>query len=229
MGFAGRVKRPLSEIAIIDQVAIGEIVELVIDNLPPGGYEHPATHPATMITEDTGHQFITSVQKNNIHAAGSDNQDISGKVDKETGKSLVADTEISKIHTSGSDNQDLSGLQPKETGKGLSTNDFTTADKSKLDGIENYVHPTNHGASIIIQDASNRFVSDTEKGTWNGKEPGNSNIQTHVTSVHAPVNAQKNSDITKPEIEAKLIGEVTSHSHADGGGGLNQQQIEGII
>jgi len=36
----------------------------------------------------------------------------------------------------------------------------------------------------------------------------------HSQSAHAPSNAQKNSDITKAEIEAKLIGEISSHSHA---------------
>jgi len=51
-------------------------------------------------------------------------------------------------------------------------------------------------------------------------EPANSNIQAHVTSLHAPSNAQKNSDITKGEIEAKLIGEISTHPHASGGGGL---------
>lgn len=30
---------------------------------------------------------------------------------------------------------DLSGLQPKEEGKGLSTNDYTTADRTKLGGV----------------------------------------------------------------------------------------------
>lgn len=34
----------------------------------------------------------------------------------------------------------------------------------------NYVHPANHPPSIITQDASNRFVTDTEKGVWNGKQ-----------------------------------------------------------
>ena len=29
----------------------------------------------------------------------------------------------------------------------------------------------------------------------------------------APIDAQKNSDITKAEIEAKLIGEISTHSH----------------
>ena len=50
------------------------------------------------------------------------------------------------------------------------------------------------------------------------KEAANANIQAHVTSAHAPSNAQKNSDITKAEIEAKLTGVISSHSHAGGGG-----------
>jgi len=33
-----------------------------------------------------------------------------------------------------------------------------------------YTHPTKHPASIITQDANNRFVTDTEKTTWNAKE-----------------------------------------------------------
>lgn len=48
-------------------------------------------------------------------------------------------------------------------------------------------------------------------------EPANANIQAHVASAHAPSDAQKNSDITKAEIEAKLIGEIASHTHAGGG------------
>lgn len=77
----------------------------------------------------------------------------------------------------------------------------------------------------INQDATHRFVTDTEKSTWNSKadaghnhsgtyEPANANIQAHVTSAHAPSDAQKNSDITKAEIEAKLTGTISSHSHA---------------
>ncbi|MGG4142954.1 hypothetical protein ABEW34_07460 [Paenibacillus algorifonticola] len=49
----------------------------------------------------------------------------------------------------------------------------SAADKAKLDtiatGANNYTHPTTHPPSIIVQDASNRFVSDAEKNTWNGK------------------------------------------------------------
>jgi len=38
------------------------------------------------------------------------------------------------------------------------------------------------------------------------------------TPSTAPNNAQKNSDITKAEIEAKLIGEITTHTHPASGG-----------
>ena len=61
----------------------------------------------------------------------------------------------------------------KVSGKGLTTNDYTTVDKDKLAGIDknanNYTHPPNHDATIIIGDAAHRFVTDTEKTTWNGK------------------------------------------------------------
>lgn len=49
-------------------------------------------------------------------------------------------------------------------------------------------------------------------------EAKNANIQTHIAQAHAPSDAQKNSDITKAEIEAKLTGEITSHSHAGSSG-----------
>jgi len=72
------------------------------------------------------------------------------------------------------------------------------------------------------------YVTDVEKGNLHapgsdnqdlsGKEDANINIQAHVTSAHAPSNAQKNSDITKAEIEAKLVGEISSHTHPGGSG-----------
>lgn len=50
---------------------------------------------------------------------------------------------------------------------------MTTSDKVKLDGIEEgankYVHPSNHAATIITEDSTHRFVTDTEKSTWNAK------------------------------------------------------------
>ncbi|OMC63167.1 hypothetical protein BK121_28855 [Paenibacillus odorifer] len=68
----------------------------------------------------------------------------------------------------------VNGKVDKVTGKQLSTNDYTAAEKTKLAGIAtgatNYTHPATHPPAIIAQDASNRFVTDTEKTAWNAKE-----------------------------------------------------------
>ena len=83
------------------------------------------------------------------------NASLSTKVDKETGKALstndyttVEQTKLAAITGTNTGNQDLSGLATtttvnaslstkvdKETGKGLSSNDYTTAEKSKLTAI----------------------------------------------------------------------------------------------
>ena len=75
---------------------------------------------------------------------------------------------------------DIKGLESaladkvaKEEGKGLSTNDYTTEEKTKLSGIaenaNNYTHPDSHEAIMITEDENHRFVSDTEKAAWNNK------------------------------------------------------------
>lgn len=50
---------------------------------------------------------------------------------------------------------------------------MSAADKTKLNNIannaNNYTHPSSHAASMITQDATHRFVTDTEKSTWNAK------------------------------------------------------------
>lgn len=83
--------------------------------------------------------------------------------------------------------------------------------------------------NLTILDGDQESFTNTLKNQYDGyasgKEPANANIQIHVTSIHAPINAQKNSDITKGEIEAKLVGEISTHSHAGGGGGLSQAQV----
>ena len=70
----------------------------------------------------------------------------------------------------------IAGKVDKVTGKDLSSNDYTTAEKTKLAGLNNYTHPTTHPATIITEDASHRFVTDTEKANWNAKLDANSTI-----------------------------------------------------
>ena len=72
--------------------------------------------------------------------------------------------------------------------------------------------PTTLGGYGITDAASSTHDHDS------AYEPINANIQAHVTAEHAPSDAQKNSDITKEEIEAKLTGQIATHTHAGGGG-----------
>lgn len=50
---------------------------------------------------------------------------------------------------------------------------FTDDYAKKLDGVSaganNYTHPVTHPATIIVEDASHRFATDSEKGAWNAK------------------------------------------------------------
>ena len=158
-------------------------------------YQHPSSHPATMIAEDASHRFVTDTEKS---AWG-------GKADK-----TVATTAAAGL-MSAADKQKLDGIaagannyqhpathpasmvQQDEThqfiteeerkawnskpGGGTATGSssglMSAADKKKLDGIaagaNNYQHPATHPASMVQQDETHRFVSDAEKSAWSGK------------------------------------------------------------
>ena len=70
--------------------------------------------------------------------------------------------------------------------------------------IKNNFAPKNHGTHLTLGISSaTAFRGDDGNTAYN-----------HSQAPHAPSNAQKNSDITKAEIEAKLTGNsITSHRH----------------
>jgi len=188
-------------------------------------YTHPANHAPSVIAQDTNNRFVSDAEKTAWNAKGNSNLELG---------------------------ETFSNAYRGDRGK--TAYDHSQAAHAPSDA-NNYVHPANHPASVITQDANNRFVSDTEKTTWNSK--GSSNLalgetsvtahrgdqgksaydhsqaahapanataagatgDAHAVTAHAPSNAQKNSDITKAEIEAKLTGEISTHSHAGGAGG----------
>jgi hypothetical protein len=63
-------------------------------------------------------------------------------------------------------------------GTNISLTADTTNDKVTINNT--YTHPATHPASIITQDTSNRFVTDTEKATWNAKLTATSYTATDV-------------------------------------------------
>lgn len=116
----------------------------------------------------------------------------------------------------------------KITGKGLSTEDYTTAEKSKLSGIATgatanstdafLLSRANHtgaqAATTITEDATHRFATDAEKTTWNAKQdalgftpvPNTRTVNGHALSSNVTVtksdvglaNADNTSDLNKP-------------------------------
>lgn len=60
---------------------------------------------------------------------------------------------------------------------------------------------------VAGKDLSSNDLTDTLKANYD-------TAYSHSQSSHAPATAQKNSDIYKAEIEAKLTGVISTHTHA---------------
>lgn len=80
----------------------------------------------------------------------------------------------------------LSALTQDSIPDGIINKGYTQTEKTKLAGVatgaNKYTHPTKHPPSIITQDASNRFVTDVEKSTWNAK-PTTANVNTAIQNA----------------------------------------------
>ena len=107
-----------------------------------------------------------------------------------------------KTITLPADNNTWRGIQNNLTSD--STSDSLSAAQGKalkalIDGKAN----SSHGTHLTLGTGSgNAYYGDKGNTAY-----------THSQAAHAPSNAQKNSDITKAEIEAKLTGDITSHNH----------------
>ncbi len=75
-----------------------------------------------------------------------------------------------------------------------------TSDNQDLSGLQ----PKETGKGLSANDLTNSLKSNYDSA------------YSHSQSAHAPSGAQKNSDITKAEIEAKLTGEISTHTHTGG-------------
>ena len=128
-------------------------------------YSHPTTHPASMIVESTSKQFVSDTEKAEWNSKASE--------DFVTQKLSTVKVDMSAYSTTSQINSALNAKVDKVSGKALSTNDYTTAEKTKLAGIEaganNYSHPSTHSASIITETSDKKFCTPAEKSSWNNK------------------------------------------------------------
>ena len=140
------------------------------------------------VTIDLG-DSITSVDgfapDPNGNVVSHTNKDILDGLTDDAGQLKYNGTSLEKVTDS---NSKLATKVDKVAGKQLSTEDFTTTEKTKLSGIatnaNNYTHPATHPPSIIAQDASNRFMTDAEKTKLSGIAT-NANNYTHPAN-HSP-------------------------------------------
>ncbi|SEO63785.1 right-handed parallel beta-helix repeat-containing protein [Paenibacillus sp. OV219] len=157
-----------------------------LDGIATGAtnYVHPATHPATMITDDAGHRFVSDSEKTTWNAKGdmqrsfydTDNDGIIDQAEKlQTARTIAINGDVTGTTIfDGSANVTINAAIPTVTpnAKGL----MNASDKAKLDGVatgaNNYTHPATHPATMITEDTTHRFVTDTEKATWNAAASG---------------------------------------------------------
>ena len=168
-----------------------------LDGIEEGvkNYVHPDTHPATMITEDIYHRFVTDTEKSTWNnkaskeTATATSDGLMSSVDK-TKLDTVAENANNYVHPSKhpatiitedtdhrfvSDSEKISwnSKADKTPATTVSAGLMSATDKSKLDGIEananNYSHPSSHPASMITEDSSHKFVTDSQISTWNSK------------------------------------------------------------
>ena len=149
-------------------------------------YTHPATHPASMITG------LSTVATSGSYA------DLTNKPTIPSTDGLASttyvDNRVAGIVNSAPETLDT--LNELATALGNDPNFATTVANqigTKVDKVD--------GKGLSTNDLTNTLKANYDTA------------YTHSQSTHAPNNAQKNSDITKAEIEAKLTGNITTHTH----------------
>ena len=98
-------------------------------------YTHPSTHSTDMIKDSNMHSNIGSIQN-------ATQSDINTKIDTKLG---------TKVDKSGN--------------KVLSDNNYTTAEKDKLAGLENYTHPETHSTNIIKDPNAHSIIGSSANAT----------------------------------------------------------------
>lgn len=93
-------------------------------------------------------------------------------------------------------------------------------DKTKLNGVavnaNNYTHPASHVATMITQSATHRFVSDTEKSTWNSKAELVSPAFTGTPTAPTPA-SDDNSTKLATTAYVRSLGYIPASGAIDGG------------
>ena len=176
----------------------------------------------TLITTDK--TIIGAINENSLQI-----KDIAKDVLLEDGKLYLKKSDGAKLGagvmlplSGGGGNVTWESLTGKPTTFTPSSHSHSKSDITDFPAIPTKTSELNNDSGFLTshQDLSNYVQKETGKGLSTNDlttilKQNYDNAYTHSQSTHAPANAQKNSDITKEEIEEKLTGEISSHSHAN--------------
>lgn len=171
--------------------------------LAANNYVHPEEHDASIITEDETHRFATDAEKTtwNAKASADHNHDssyspvehahteYSATSHTHTEYALTEHThEGVGTHTHSASDINTDATRRFVTDQQVSAWDTMAAggsivDESSINGnvvvnqqeIVVYEHPQTHPATVVVEDETHRFVSDTEKTTWSAKASSDHN------------------------------------------------------
>ena len=119
----------------------------------------PAHNKITDLNTDENNQHITTTQVNKLT-----------NIEEKAEVNIIETVSIDGAGITPDANRNIDIPLATSTNDGAMSSEYA----EKLDGIaenaNNYTHPASHSPSIITQDVNNRFVTDTEKSTWNGKQ-----------------------------------------------------------
>lgn len=127
-------------------------------------------------------------------------------------------------------NTDISNKVDKVTGKGLSTEDYTTAEKNKLSGIEananNYVHPTTSGNKHIPSGGSSgKILGWSADGTAAWVDPTGGGAVDSVT-----VNGQKYTPDSNGDVDIGTVATTdTNTTYTFSGTSASSSTTNGVI
>lgn len=189
-----------------------------------GNHVHTGVYEPVISTKNTAFNVNFDTIATNIKMNGTQSVGTLGTVAR---ADHVHPTDTSRVATTITVNN-----KPLSSNITLTLDDIANGSTRSLDNysLSTHNHDTNYAPLSHTSDTVSHITSD-ERSTWNSKtslalgttsstafrgDYGDT-AYTHSQSAHAPSTAQKNSDITKAEIEAKLTGVINSHSHENSG------------
>lgn len=198
-------------------------------------YEHPSTHLPSIITQDANNRFVTDAEKTTWNAKSDFDGDYNsltnipsayelpiatastlGGIKVGAGLSITAGV-LSTTGGGVADSVEWGNIQNKPSVFTPATHTHTKADITDFAHVHSYDDLTDK--PIIFDGNYNNLnnkpiIPIVTNDLTNTLKSNYDSAYTHSQETHAPVDAQKNSDITKAEIEEKLVGVISSHSHS---------------